>query len=116
MIALRSMKRGLVALAFVAAMPAFAAQGSVSLDDVAAKATALKAAEAKQHAAREAVFQQAYNRQQQLMNEVQAQRAQADKTGAALSAKFDTNEQRIAEMRRLLQEHQGNLEIGRAHV
>ena len=88
------------------ALPAVA---EVNLEQVAQKAAALRAEEAKQNAAREAAFQKEYNRQQALLNEVQSRRATLDATTNALSAKFDYNEKRVVELQQLLEEHQGNL-------
>jgi len=96
----------MLALALWAALPA---QAAVSLDELAQKATALRAEEAKLNAQREAGFQKAYNEQQQLLNGVASQRAALDANTASLSARFDANEKRVVELQKLLTEHQGNL-------
>ena len=96
----------LLLLAFGVVHPATAA---VDLDQLLAKATALRNEEAKTNAAREAAFQQEYARQQAQLGEVQGRRATLDATTNALSAKFDYNEKRVVELEKLLQEHQGNL-------
>ena len=102
------MKLSRYLLTFVvwAALPT---QAAVSLDEIAQKATAVRAGEAKLNAQREASFQQAFNQQQQLLNAVASQRASLDATTASLSARFDANEKRVAELQKLLTEHQGNL-------
>ncbi len=95
-----------LALLLLGTLPAHAA---VSLDELAQKATALRAEEAKLNAQREAAFQKAFNQQQQLLNGVASQRASLDATTASLSARFDANEKRAVELQKLLTEHQGNL-------
>ena len=102
------MKLSRYLLTFVvwAALPT---QAAVSLDEIAQKATAVRAGEAKLNAQREASFQQAFNQQQQLLNAVASQRASLDATTASLSARFDANEKRVVELQKLLTEHQGNL-------
>ena len=102
------MKLSRYLLTFVvwAALPT---QAAVSLDEIAQQATAVRAGEAKLNAQREASFQQAFNQQQQLLNAVASQRASLDATTASLSARFDANEKRVAELQKLLTEHQGNL-------
>ena len=98
--------RGLLVCFSLLALPA---HGLMSLDDVARQATQLRAAETILNAQREGAFQQAFNRQQQLLNEMQGQRAVLDAAGAALSTRFDGNEKRVLELHKLLLEHQGNL-------
>ena len=102
------MKLSRYLLTFVvwAALPT---QAAVSLDEIAQKATAVRAGEAKLNAQREASFQQAFNQQQQLLTAVASQRASLDATTASLSARFDANEKRVVELQKLLTEHQGNL-------
>ena len=85
------------------------AHAAVSLDEIAQKATNLRAAEAKLNAQREAAFQNEFNRRQQVFNQVQGQRAGLDAASTALSARFDGNEKRVVELQKLLIEHQGNL-------
>lgn len=96
----------LLAFLLLGAQPA---QAAVSLDEIAQRATALRAEEAKLNAQREATFQKAFNQQQQLLNGVASQRASLDATTASLSARFDANEKRVVELQKLLTEHQGNL-------
>lgn len=96
----------LLAFLLLGALPA---QAAVSLDEIAQRATALRAEEAKLNAQREATFQNAFNQQQQLLNGVAGQRASLDATTASLSARFDANEKRVVELQKLLTEHQGNL-------
>lgn len=96
----------LLAFLLLGALPA---QAAVSLDEIAQRATALRAEEAKLNAQREATFQKAFNQQQQLLNGVAGQRASLDATTASLSARFDANEKRVVELQKLLTEHQGNL-------
>ena len=96
----------LLAFLLLGAQPA---QAAVSLDEIAQRATALRAEEAKLNAQREATFQTAFNPQQQLLNGVARQRASLDATTASLSARFDANEKRVVELQKLLTEHQGNL-------
>jgi biopolymer transport protein ExbB len=98
--------RALLLLWLLGVMPAYAA---TSLDEVEQKASALRAEEAKLNAQREAVFQKAYNEQQQLLNSIAGQRAALDATTSSLSARFDANEKRVVELQKLLVEHQGNL-------
>lgn len=99
-------RRVLLCLALVLALPC---QAAVSLDELAQKATALRAEEAKLNKQREAQFQKAFDQQQQLLNSVASQRATLDATTASLSARFDANEKRVVELQKLLTEHQGNL-------
>ena len=103
---MKASRRVLVLSLCLAAMPLYAA---VSLEDIAQKATNLRATEAKLNAQREAAFQKEFNRQQQLFNAVQGQRSGLDTTTAALSTRFDANEKRVVELQKLLIEHQGNL-------
>ena len=100
------LSRYLLTFVLWAALPT---QAAVSLDEIAQKATAVRAGEAKLNAQREASFQQAFNQQQQLLNAVASQRASLDATTASLSARFDANEKRVVELQKLLTEHQGNL-------
>ena len=90
----------------VMSVPAYALS---SLDEVAQKATALRAEEATLNAQRVAVFQSEFNRQQQLLKDVQGQRGALDATTTSLSVRFDANEKRVVELQKLLTEHQGNL-------
>ena len=62
----------LLAFLLLGAQPA---QAAVSLDEIAQRATALRAEEATLNAQREATFQKAFNQQQQLLNGVASQRA-----------------------------------------
>ncbi len=103
---MKACARALVVCLCLMAMPLYAA---VSLEDIAQKATNLRAAEAKLNAQREAAFQKEFNRQQQLFNAVQGQRSALDATTTNLSARFDANEKRVVELQKLLTEHQGNL-------
>ena len=99
-------RRGVLVWLLLVAIPVHAA---VSLDEIAQKASSLRAAEAKLNAQREATFQKEFDRQQALFNQMQSQRAGLDAASAALSARFDANEKRVVELHKLLIEHQGNL-------
>lgn len=99
-------RRLMLTLALILALPA---QAAVSLDELAQKAGALRAEEAKLNKQREAQFQKAFDEQQRLLNSVAGQRATLDATTASLSARFDANEKRVVELQKLLTEHQGNL-------
>jgi biopolymer transport protein ExbB len=82
---------------------------AVSFEGLRAQTKALAAEEAKLAQAREAEFRKQFERQQRLLNEAIAKRNAAEATSNALSRQFDENEIRIADLGKLLKEHEGTL-------
>jgi biopolymer transport protein ExbB len=86
-----------------------AAHAATSLDELLEQTRNLRARQAEAHAAREAEFLANRDRQAALLEEAQRERDAAEARSKRLSAEFDANEERLAELDALLTQRLGSL-------
>lgn len=100
----------LVALVTVCALlPARESLAAVSMAEMQRQAQQMRDREAKIWREREAEQRQELQKQESAANAAVARRARAEARSKALDAEWNANDQRIAEMRELLHQYQGNL-------
>jgi biopolymer transport protein ExbB len=100
------MRLAILALVLLVAPAAHAAQ---NLDELLEQTRNARSAQAKANAAREAEFLANREKQAQLLADAQGNRAAAEARSKALSAQFDANEERLAELDALLTQRLGSL-------
>ena len=84
-------------------------EAAVTFDELLRQTRQLRTEESQTAKEREAAFNNQLVRQQRLLDEASAARNRAEALSNSLSSRFDQNESRIAELKLLLEQHQGNL-------
>jgi biopolymer transport protein ExbB len=109
----RSLKSGvflsLAALVMVSLPVMVQSAAPGNLDELLEQTRSARDAEAKVNAAREARFLAERNKQSAMMSEARADLAEQQRRSSALSASFDANEKRLADMQSALDSKAGNL-------
>jgi biopolymer transport protein ExbB len=100
---------GFALVALCALAPALDASAAVSMADLQRQAQQMRDREAKIWKDREAEQRAEMQQQEQKANEAMGRRTRAEARSKALDAEWNRNDGRIAEMRDLLQQYQGNL-------
>jgi biopolymer transport protein ExbB len=89
--------------------PGMAMAAADSLDELLEQTRTARAREAQQNQARIEQFQQERNRRAQMLAEAQAELARENARANVLSAEFDTNERKLAELQAAVDARLGNL-------